>query len=119
MVVQDPPLELTEEAPDEFDTNTFYPYTQRGRFTEYVVWPALFRYKNGPVLAKGVAQGCDRTFKAQSLGRSGKVQMIGTLTAPGFDVRPVIKNSTFRSLDSHDIVIHVYLNFNNIRRLLP
>ena len=113
MVVQDPPLEFSEEAPDRFDTNTFKEYTRRGRFTEYVVWPALFLYKKGPLLAKGVAQGSDHTYKAQSVGRSGKVRkgnndpMVGTFSARRGDKRPALKQSTFRAADSNDIVTHV------------
>jgi hypothetical protein len=58
MVVQDPPLVLNDKAQDRFDTNTFKDYTKRGPFVEFVVWPALLLHESGPLLAKGVAQGC-------------------------------------------------------------
>ncbi|XP_060607396.1 uncharacterized protein LOC132759599 [Ruditapes philippinarum] len=103
MVVQDPPLELLEDAPDRFDTTTFKDYTRRGRYTEFVVWPALLLHKNGPLLAKGVAQGSDHSFKSQSLGRTHKIEkrnetkMVGTFTARRGNKRPAIQSSTFRS----------------------
>lgn len=40
-----------------FDTDHFRPYTKSGEYIEYVVWAPLFLYENGPLLAKGIAQG--------------------------------------------------------------
>lgn len=115
MVVQDPPLELLEDAPDRFDTTTFKDYTRRGRYTEFVVWPALLLHKNGPLLAKGVAQGSDHSFKSQSLGRKQKMekrneaQMVSTYTARRGNKRPAIQGSTFRSpvYEDSDKVTHI------------
>ncbi|XP_045203653.1 myosin heavy chain, skeletal muscle-like isoform X2 [Mercenaria mercenaria] len=39
------------------DTNIFKPYTKTGKFIDYIVWPAVYLHKNGPLLCKGVAQG--------------------------------------------------------------
>jgi hypothetical protein len=58
--VQDPPLELDAKFTDRFDTNVFKDYTIRGEFVDFMVWPAMFLHKGGPLLSKGVAQGrCD------------------------------------------------------------
>jgi hypothetical protein len=43
------------------------PYTTSGTFVDYIVWPALLLYKNGPVLVKGVAQGYGRKSDNQQL----------------------------------------------------
>ncbi|XP_053390702.1 uncharacterized protein LOC128553544 isoform X2 [Mercenaria mercenaria] len=40
-----------------FDTNKFKPYTKSGKLLDYIVWPAVYLHKDGPMLAKGVAQG--------------------------------------------------------------
>lgn len=58
MAVQDPSLVLECCSTDKFDNNMFKDYTKRGPFVEFVVWPALLLHKDGPLLAKGVAQGC-------------------------------------------------------------
>ncbi|XP_060604866.1 uncharacterized protein LOC132757536 [Ruditapes philippinarum] len=41
----------------KFDTNVFKPYTKSGKYLDFIVWPALYLYKDGPMLCKGVAQG--------------------------------------------------------------
>jgi hypothetical protein len=40
-----------------FDKDSFKEYTCRGKYLDFVVWPALFLHKGGPLLNKGVAQG--------------------------------------------------------------
>jgi hypothetical protein len=40
-----------------FDKDSFKEYTCRGTYMDFVVWPALFLHKGGPLLNKGVAQG--------------------------------------------------------------
>ncbi|XP_053398956.1 myosin heavy chain, striated muscle-like isoform X2 [Mercenaria mercenaria] len=40
-----------------FDTNKYKPYTKSGKLLDYIVWPAVYLHKDGPMLAKGVAQG--------------------------------------------------------------
>lgn len=60
MVVQDPPLVLSTETPPAFNTNMYREYTKRGRYIEYVVWPALLLCEGGTLLSKGVAQGSSR-----------------------------------------------------------
>lgn len=42
-----------------FDTDHFRSYTKSGEYIGYVVLAPLFLYENGPLLAKGVAQGGD------------------------------------------------------------
>ncbi|XP_053399154.1 uncharacterized protein LOC123556779 isoform X2 [Mercenaria mercenaria] len=57
--VQDPPLVLSVSSSSKFDTILFKDYTSRGRYVQFVVWPALYLHEGGPLLSKGVAQGCD------------------------------------------------------------
>ncbi|KAL3878448.1 hypothetical protein ACJMK2_030798 [Sinanodonta woodiana] len=59
MSVQDPQLFMDgSKSPDEiFDSNKHTEYTKKGTYEEFVVWPALYLYKGGPMLSKGVAQG--------------------------------------------------------------
>ncbi|KAL3879565.1 hypothetical protein ACJMK2_031859 [Sinanodonta woodiana] len=40
-----------------FNATQFVSYTKTGMYVKYFVWPALFLYKNGPIMKKGVAQG--------------------------------------------------------------
>ncbi|XP_060565681.1 uncharacterized protein LOC132724742 [Ruditapes philippinarum] len=60
MVVQNPPLILSTTAQQQFDTNLYKDYTKRGKYVDYVVWPALLLHEGGPLLSKGVAQGCKK-----------------------------------------------------------
>lgn len=59
MRVQDPPVCLTWDVPEDksFNTEVYRAYTKSGHHIEYVVWPAMYLYEGGPVLMKGVAQG--------------------------------------------------------------
>ncbi|XP_060571879.1 uncharacterized protein LOC132730048 [Ruditapes philippinarum] len=59
MAIQDPPLYLTLEnckTDQIFDGNTFKEYIESGPYVEFVVWPAVFLEKDGPLLCKGVVQ---------------------------------------------------------------
>ncbi|XP_052794085.1 uncharacterized protein LOC128227508 [Mya arenaria] len=56
--VQDPPLALNFNPGEKFDTALFKDYTKRGPYVEFLVWPALHLHEAGPLLTKGVAQGC-------------------------------------------------------------
>ncbi|WAQ97920.1 hypothetical protein MAR_022293, partial [Mya arenaria] len=59
--VQDPPLALNFCPGEKFDTALFKDYNKRvGPYVEFLVWPALHLYANGPLLTKGVAQGCQQ-----------------------------------------------------------
>ncbi|KAL3879688.1 hypothetical protein ACJMK2_031975 [Sinanodonta woodiana] len=40
-----------------FDKDKFMSYTMSGNYIDYVVWPAVYLYKDGPLMKKGVAQG--------------------------------------------------------------
>ena len=59
MAVQDPPLELKTESQsfDSFNKDEYKAYTKLGQYIDFVVWPPLLLHKEGPLLAKGVAQG--------------------------------------------------------------
>ncbi|XP_060065862.1 myosin-2 heavy chain-like [Ylistrum balloti] len=59
MRVQDPPVHIEWEFShgEKFDHDRLRSYTKGGDSLNYVVWPILYLYKGGPMLAKGVAQG--------------------------------------------------------------
>ncbi|KAH3737819.1 hypothetical protein DPMN_044414 [Dreissena polymorpha] len=40
-----------------FEKAVFKEYTCRGPYIEYIVWPITYLHRNGPMLAKGIAQG--------------------------------------------------------------
>lgn len=40
-----------------FDNAMFRANTATGKYTDFIVWPALLLHTNGPLLLKGVAQG--------------------------------------------------------------
>ena len=85
MAVQDPPMYLYNVQTPQFDSSKFREYQRRGFNTEYIVWPALALFKNGPLLSKGVAQGCDKLYvrnvptvdKFKSTGRSEREEITG------------------------------------------
>ncbi|KAK3582924.1 hypothetical protein CHS0354_009731 [Potamilus streckersoni] len=43
-----------------FDLDKFRAYTKSGERVAFVVWPALFLHEGGPILYKGIAQGCKK-----------------------------------------------------------
>ncbi|WP_263081735.1 hypothetical protein [Endozoicomonas sp. Mp262] len=55
---QSPPIVLMPVAKpgSQMDAGYYRDYTQSGKITDYVVWPAMQLYKDGPLLCKGVAQ---------------------------------------------------------------
>ncbi|KAH3737777.1 hypothetical protein DPMN_044371 [Dreissena polymorpha] len=52
-------IQVTKERPD-FDTEKFKEYTSRGPFADYFVWPLMYLHQDGPMLGKGIAQGCKK-----------------------------------------------------------
>ncbi|KAK3582917.1 hypothetical protein CHS0354_009724 [Potamilus streckersoni] len=64
MGVQERPLhldsisELDACVGKKFNNDKFRGYTQSGKIVAFVVWPSLYLYEGGPVLVKGIAQGC-------------------------------------------------------------
>ncbi|XP_052279057.1 myosin-11-like isoform X2 [Dreissena polymorpha] len=59
MIAHDPPMYMdtdTDKHGITFDTKLYEGYTKRGSQIDFVVWPALYLEKNGPLLHKGVAQ---------------------------------------------------------------
>ena len=42
-----------------FDRNLFKDFTRKGHFIDFIVWPIMYLHEGGPILSKGVAQGCD------------------------------------------------------------
>ncbi|XP_061184537.1 uncharacterized protein LOC133192559 [Saccostrea echinata] len=53
-----PPVHLDADIPEnrQLKTDTFKEYTKKGNIIEYIVWPAMYLHRNGPLLSKGVAQ---------------------------------------------------------------
>ena len=65
MNVQDPPVVMDlsrDKVNQDFDPAVYRAFMKSGKKVEFYVWPALFLYKpkegRGPLMAKGVAQGC-------------------------------------------------------------
>ncbi|CAG2218330.1 unnamed protein product [Mytilus edulis] len=56
VAVQDPPMIIDFVPGHIFDKQSWKEYTRSGTEVEYVVWPALYLYKGGPMMAKGVVQ---------------------------------------------------------------
>ncbi|XP_069131550.1 uncharacterized protein [Argopecten irradians] len=58
MRIQAPPLHIDTELEVGTDINTdFYKnYTEKGKRVGFLVWPALFLHKGGPLLCKGIVQ---------------------------------------------------------------
>ena len=51
--IQSPPLVLDFETKNK---DWYKKFTSPGQIIDYIVWPAVFLYENGPLLAKGIAQ---------------------------------------------------------------
>ena len=59
MVCQSPPIHLEWNYEYcSFDVSILKPFTENGDTIHYLVWPVMFLHKDGPLLNKGVAQGC-------------------------------------------------------------
>lgn len=58
MVIQDPVMCLDDDIEQGtlMDKNNYKEFTKSGDKVMFVVWPALYLHKDGPVLYKGVAQ---------------------------------------------------------------
>lgn len=58
MVIQKPVLHLDDDQVlnTQIDKNTYEEFDKSGYSVAYVVWPALFLHKDGPLLCKGVVQ---------------------------------------------------------------
>lgn len=58
MAIQDPPmyLDFGPEKGSVIDKNVFRLYTKSGENVDFLVWPAVFLHKNGPIVQKGVLQ---------------------------------------------------------------
>ena len=56
--MQGPPMcfDWSTKHGSQFDTNLYRHYMSSGTVVEFVVWPAMFLHKEGPLIAKGVAQ---------------------------------------------------------------
>lgn len=72
MTIQDPPLEFgpVQKGGDAFDPEAYRAYTRSGPVVDFLVWPAIYLCKGGPVLCKGIAQGTGDKRKTAA-GREG------------------------------------------------
>ena len=61
MVVQDPQMYIDGDLKPgiQFDKEVYKEYTRSGKRVAFIVWPALYLHKDGPLLTKGVAQPRD------------------------------------------------------------
>ncbi|CAG2209779.1 unnamed protein product [Mytilus edulis] len=59
--VQDPPMVIDFVPGKIFDKQSWKEYSRSGTEVEYVVWPALYLYKGGPIMTKGVVQPKENT----------------------------------------------------------
>uniref|UniRef100_A0A8W8KQN8 Mitochondria-eating protein C-terminal domain-containing protein n=1 Tax=Magallana gigas TaxID=29159 RepID=A0A8W8KQN8_MAGGI len=53
-----PPIHLSARIPDDgrMNNDIFRAYMKSGTEVDYIVWPVMYLYENGPVLNKGIAQ---------------------------------------------------------------
>ncbi|VDI48810.1 Hypothetical predicted protein [Mytilus galloprovincialis] len=58
MAIQDPLMYLAEHLPPDtkFDKNEYKEFVKSGDKVKFMVWPALYLHKDGPLLHKGVVQ---------------------------------------------------------------
>ena len=72
MCIQDPPMVLcfTGQKGKKFDAKLFRHYTETGKYTDFVVWPALLLHEGGSLLSRGVAQGRERKKKKKKVSTS-------------------------------------------------
>lgn len=58
MAIQDPNMHLEEDIQpgSKFDKNIYKEFVRSGDKVRYVVWPAMFLHRDGPLLYKGVVQ---------------------------------------------------------------
>ena len=58
MAVQDPPLAFgpLPQHLDRYNADMYREYTRSGTLVDFIVWPVLQLYENGPVLSKGVVE---------------------------------------------------------------
>ena len=74
MAVQSPPLVLIFDVKrlDPFNDKYFKKFVTTGDKFDFVVWPCILLHKNGPILAKGVAQA----MKADSTKENSSDQVV-------------------------------------------
>ncbi|KAH3785861.1 hypothetical protein DPMN_163956 [Dreissena polymorpha] len=62
MTIQDPPVVFDRilQHGEKFNPELYRSYTKSGPLVDFPVWPTMFLHEGGPVLYKGVAQGCHK-----------------------------------------------------------
>ncbi|KAL3878811.1 hypothetical protein ACJMK2_031139 [Sinanodonta woodiana] len=60
MCMQQPPMHLEcIDTGETFNPDLYRGYTKSGKCIEFCVWPVVRLHKDGPILTRGIAQGCD------------------------------------------------------------
>ena len=70
MCVQDPQViigNVIDNPDNTFDTTKYKAYTKSGKRIAYLVWPPLYLHQDGPILAKGIAQGQQDSLKKKQV----------------------------------------------------
>ena len=57
MSIQSPPVHLDFTIDKKFDDKKYKAYSNRGKNIAYMVWPPIYIFKGGNLLAKGVVEG--------------------------------------------------------------
>ena len=69
MAIQEPPVHMEwgfKKGISDFNKDVLKSYTKTGNTVAFMVWPALFLHRDGPLLCKGIAQGVDHMVSNES-----------------------------------------------------
>ncbi|VDH93783.1 Hypothetical predicted protein [Mytilus galloprovincialis] len=92
MVINAPSMVLVYDQPEgaPIDKNMFTVYTKQGQLIDFIVWPALILHTDGPILAKGAAQGKDfeqHGYKGMKIDSESKGNLTLTTTKTAISVK--------------------------------
>ncbi|CAG2245043.1 unnamed protein product [Mytilus edulis] len=92
MVIKAPSMVLVYDQPEgvPIDKNMFTVYTKQGPIIDFVVWPALILRTDGPILAKGAAQGKElepNGYKGTKIDSESKGNLTLTTTKTAISVK--------------------------------
>ncbi|CAG2238398.1 unnamed protein product [Mytilus edulis] len=92
MVIKAPSMVLVYDQPEGvlIDKNMFTVYTKQGPIIDFVVWPALILRTDGPILAKGAAQGKElepNGYKGTKIDSESKGNLTLTTTKTAISVK--------------------------------
>ncbi|XP_052077727.1 uncharacterized protein LOC127715641 isoform X7 [Mytilus californianus] len=92
MVIKAPSMVLVYDQLEggPIDKNMFTVYTKQGPLIDFVVWPALILHTDGPILAKGAAQGKEvepNGYKGTKIDSESKGNSTWTTTKTAISVK--------------------------------